>query len=739
MKTININKTISALLVAVAIGTVTSCSLDTEVEAFEGEKPASIAAMEYLNDYAALNSYVDRAKYPNVKVACALAASDYNAKNIYYRLGNANFDEFTAGNAMKYSSIVSDNGTMDFSVVNEFVDNAIEAGKSVYGHTLAWHSQQNNKYLGSLIAGKQIEIDPNEQGEVEDANADFTKMSSYPYYVMGYEPTFDQGWLHSENPGGWYQYFVLSDFPTTPGTEYKVTALMRASEAGSFNVQMGNWGATNEASISIGTDWEEKSVSFTTITTDQSFVVFQPGTFEGAIDIKWVKVTHGEAPVAEYYVNQVTNGEMNADASMASFIVREPGQGDREGEVLVGQGPDGKNCTKVTSAANPTNSWDTQFFIHTPSKQWAAGEEYYISFWYKASEDAAAETQCHGAPGSYMHWQMLSPNPSFTTEWQHYERKGTIPAEGNGMQSIAFNLSVNPASVTYYIADVQWSTIESGSTIPLTDEEKKDTLTWAMNRWIRACMENTAGKVLAWDAVNEAIAGGGDDGEGFYPLQSANNPDDNGVNGDVFYWQDFLGPIDYVRTVINRARQYNQEFGGDPSQLKLFINDYNLESDWDNNKKLRSLIHWIERWEADGKTRIDGIGTQMHISCYENEQTQASKKQHITKMFELMAATGKLIKISELDMGYVDAQGNTVLTANMTEQQHLAMKDLYRFVISEYLRIIPAAQQYAITQWCTTDSPTGSGWRAGQPTGLWTEDYSRKHTYAGFADGLKGE
>ena len=54
----------------------------------------------------------------------------------------------------------------------------------------------------------------------------------------------------------------------------------------------------------------------------------------------------------------------------------------------------------------------------------------------------------------------------------------------------------------------------------------------------------------------------------------------------------------------------------DSQDTKLFINDYNLESDWDNNMKLKSLIEWIKRWEADGVTKIDGIGTQMHISCY---------------------------------------------------------------------------------------------------------------------------
>ena len=155
--------------------------------------------------------------------------------------------------------------------------------------------------------------------------------------------------------------------------------------------------------------------------------------------------------------------------------------------------------------------------------------------------------------------------------------------------------------------------------------------------------------------------------------------------------------------------------------------------------ELKSLIKWIERWEADGQTKIDGIGTQMHISCYANAQTQESKKKAIENMFKLMAATGKLVRVSELDMGYVDASGNKVLTVDMTEAQHKEMAELYKFVVQKYLEIIPTAQQWGICQWCATDAPANSGWRGGEPVGLWDKDYYRKHTYAGFADGLAGK
>ena len=168
-----------------------------------------------------------------------------------------------------------------------------------------------------------------------------------------------------------------------------------------------------------------------------------------------------------------------------------------------------------------------------------------------------------------------------------------------------------------------------------------------MDHWIEGIMEATDGFVTAWDVVNEALSGADGDNDGIFDLQSyANNniSDPSNVSSGTFYWQVYMGDLEYVRTAVASARKH---FKGNKDDLKLFINDYNLESDWDDNGKLKSLIKWIEKWEADGVTKIDGIGTQMHISCYENANLQKSAEEHVVKMFELMAKTGKLVRVSE--------------------------------------------------------------------------------------------
>ena len=730
------------LFLAAAATALASCAMD-ELKDYEVEKPQSIAQYEYLNDYDVLKNYVDRTASPDFKLGAALAASDFLAHGQVYALAASNFDEMTAGNDMKYASIVGNDGTMSFDNVRNFVNGAAEAGMTVYGHTLAWHAQQNNKYLNSLIADKEVEIEEGATETVVDAEFDYTKMSAWTYWGQGPDGSTKgivdgvfQSYLPEAIPNFWeFQYHVADGIPWVAGRSYKITMMIRASSAAKFTVAAGTWDGQAGGEIEVGTEWQEVTATRNISVDGSGFVMFQSGNFGGTIEMQWLKVTHEEAKAISWWTDVVSNGDAEGGAS-ANFVSTHVGGTNGPADIVDGAGMDGTRAFVVTSAGGGTNTWDTQFFVYA-DRPFAEGDKIKLAFDYRADVANNAESQAHAAPGGYIHWDGGAAI-SFTTEWQHFEKtivvSSTVSPEGN-FQTFAWNLDVGAPEAPvnkYYFDNVTFAIEESGNTIPLTPEEKKDTLTWAMDNWIKGMMEVTAGKVSAWDAVNEAISGADTDGDGWYDLQ-------HGSDANNFFWQDYLGDEDYVRLVIAKARQYYAEFGGtDP--LRLFINDYNLESDWDDNKKLKSLIHWIEVWESDGETVIDGIATQMHVSCYANETTQKSKEEHVVKMLQLMAATGKLVKISELDMGYVDADGQTVPTSSMTEEQHKAMAAYYKFIVSKYFEIIPAAQQYGITQWCLTDASgeLGTGWRGGEPVGLWDMNYNRKHTYAGFAEGLKG-
>ncbi len=564
-------KKLYILLFSVGLSTIAMSQ-----EKFEQGKPND-DNYRYLDAYKPLKEYIDYEKYPNFKLGAGTTVNDYLRKSTVYKMTNQNFTETVAGNAMKMASCVDGNGNMNFTTVKNYVNTATEAGLNVYGHTLAWHSQQPKGWLTKLLADRP---DPtSEETWTEIASKDFRKNKTVGWtsdksiygFTLNYDAT-DGLIIHTTKKcdNSWdVQFLAMENIPVEVGKTYKMTMTVRGTADGKLHSKLGDWGNGEYPDIPFTTEWQDIEVEYKAL-VENSFFMLQCGDFVGDIYVKTIKF---------------------------------------EG--------------------------------------------------YK------------------------------------------------------------------------------GQTIPQTQQERHDTLVYAMDLWIKGMMEACDGKVKAWDLVNEAISGDGNDGDGNYLLQHSDgyNSGTWDVGGDAFYWQDHMGDLEYVRQACRLARKYG------PEDVKLFINDYNLESDWDNNKKVKSLVGWIKKWEADGVTHIDGIGTQMHISCFESDKILNDIKKHITQMFEVIAKSGKLCRVSEMDMGYVRGSnrwGSSVKTEQLTEAEHKRMADFYEWIIKEYLRIIPPEQQWGICQWCTTDAPSNSGWRGGEPVGIWDLNYYRKHVYAGFVRGLNG-
>ena len=160
----------------------------------------------------------------------------------------------------------------------------------------------------------------------------------------------------------------------------------------------------------------------------------------------------------------MVNGNMEGE-SMECFYVTEQGVGGPFVAIATdGIGKNGSKAVKVQSADNPTNNWDTQFFIRMPY-QIPAGTAFKISFDYKADVAGGFETQAHANPGQYIHWACCGSG-NFTTEWQTYTAEGAIPSECDGtqadggflkiFQSIAFNLALNKAATQFIFDNVKF-------------------------------------------------------------------------------------------------------------------------------------------------------------------------------------------------------------------------------------------------------------------------------------------
>jgi GH35 family endo-1,4-beta-xylanase len=245
------------------------------------------------------------------------------------------------------------------------------------------------------------------------------------------------------------------------------------------------------------------------------------------------------------------------------------------------------------------------------------------------------------------------------------------------------------------------------TTIEKTDEEKAELIGAALESWISQMVSHYKGQVHAWDVVNEPM----DDGK---PSALKSGVGKGNMASDEFYWQDYLGK-EYGVTAFKLARQY-----GNPDD-KLFINDYNLESSLAKCDGLIAYALYIESHVV----KIDGIGTQMHLSLNSN-------RDNIVQMFQKLAQTGKLIKISELDI--------QLGTTSPSIEQYAQQAELYQYVIDMYMQYIPESQRYGATVWCVSDnSQEHENWLPDDAPCLWDSKYNRKHAYKGFADGLAGK
>lgn len=718
---------------AMGLALLTSCA-DNDMPFFGGvTQPAASAQYAYLNEYDVLKNYINPNANPDFKLGLGVDAASFDAGNAQYQIAATNFNEVTPGNEMKYASIVGNDGTMNFATVTSFIEDAKAANLTVYGHTLAWHSQQNNTYLNGLIAPEIIN----------------TPGGSSNYLRIHQDEAVE--------PWNGQNVYTL-DAPLQAGTEYTMSFKCKMENPIGVNVltMPVSEGDNTIYSIQTTADWSSYTFDFTPADGNQQCIKFYFGSMVGDLCFDDIRLT-----IKGGSENLIKNGDFENATQLlwankyghkfTQEIVEVEGGGDvtmvphdvwtcdfNNGEVIGGWGDDfsaenvatggedGSGCMKC-GHSNEKQGWEVQF-AQGLNGVLTNGTTYKLSFKIKGSVAGTITANLRNAESYANRGDFQSIN--VTTDWEELNLSATC--NGDDANSFIFNIGNYVGDL--YIDDVRLYYETAGGEIEKTPEEKKEILTNAMDAWITGIMNATGGYVTAWDAVNEAISGEDGDGDGFYDLQSA----ENGDPSTNFYWQDYLGSEDYVPIVTQLATQRFEEAGGDPSQLKLFINDYNLESPWDNNRKLEGLIHWIGVWEDKG-AKIDGIGTQMHVTYKLDQAAQQDQEEHIERMFQLLANTGKLIKISELDMGITDENGNTITTDQLTYEEQLKMADFYRFIIEKYFEIIPQAQQYGITQWCATHSPAGSGWRPGEPVGLWDANYSRTPTYGGFANGLAGK
>ena len=257
---------------------------------------------------------------------------------------------------------------------------------------------------------------------------------------------------------------------------------------------------------------------------------------------------------------------------------------------------------------------------------------------------------------------------------------------------------------------------------PQTEEELSDTIMYALNTWCDGLMKINAGRIKLFDLIEEAI--------------DTKNVMDNGMfdlkhSTDKIYWQDILGSEYYAPIVSAIASDKFAEHEGDPSLLKFFISETGLE----DQQTFESLKYWVNIWDANG-AKIDGINAKLNLSYSEDAATLAANKESYEKLLGNLATTGKLIRLSNFDIKYKNAEGSNVSASDITEAQRQNLADFYAYAIKTYMSKIPNDKQAGICKGNLADTT--------DPVGLWaidskSKDWVRTATYKAFCEALSGK
>jgi endo-1,4-beta-xylanase len=667
-----------------------------------------------------ISRYEPLKNYTTFILGTGIGLDLYMTNETYRKLTNENFDEVTIGYEMKHGPMVKANGDIDFSKVDAFIAKVKEAGLTVYGHTLVWHSNQNASYLNSLIAPTII---PGSSGtNVLDLtnlkNGTFTGWSRN----QGAGLTVVNGaGLTSTTPAvklissatsanAWDLQLTIPDTPIVSAHKYEISFYIKSDAAGKGRISFSglannypykdwfNTGASATDSFATTSQWKQVKFTingFTGSTFKMSFDLGYLPNLTYYIDVNTISVVDLDAvPVIP---NLISNGSFNTDLTGWS---KYNGDTNALNLAAAANAYEGNGAMKILNSTSNTGSqWKTQ--IHSDFKSKLTATTAYTISYYIRSE-AVGSVRCSTTGNA-----QYQGDQATSTAWKFVEWKITGTGAEDGL-----NFDLGAVAGTYYIDNVLVTpTVAAGggggtssTTIEKTDAEKATIIGNAMNNWITKMVTHYKPSVFAWDVVNEPMK---EDGT----LRTGNEGE---TATDHFSWVKYLGK-DYAVTAFKLARLNGN------TKDKLFINDYNLESRLD---KCTGIINYVKYIETQGAT-VDGIGTQMHISLDTN-------KDKIVQMFQLLAASGKLIKVSELDV--------RLGTNAPTVEQQAAQAAMYQFVIDSYKKYIPTAQQYGITIWGISDNKNEHEyWLPDESPNLWDANYARKHAYKGTADGLAGK
>lgn len=302
--------------------------------------------------------------------------------------------------------------------------------------------------------------------------------------------TADAEGLHLNNPEVRpnfydYQLWIFNNAALEVEQNYTIKFVAKVSEGtATVRYRIGDWGGGIAGDLVVNsTEYQEYTINGNATVANCGLLI-QFGDYVGTVSFKSVTITHeGKEERPIQWSNILKNGDAEGEfGEVACFQTKEFGQNIGEdgqpsihaGEIIEENGNKifvchSKAVDPVIVFEEDTELWGTQYKAGDPkpdnawqNQVWFVlpraakdGEQFKLSFKYKASKACKVSTQDHKEPGTYLGGGSYG-EINFTTEWQEYSKE--FSAAGT-MQSIALNLGqeIYTEDVDFFFDDIEVS------------------------------------------------------------------------------------------------------------------------------------------------------------------------------------------------------------------------------------------------------------------------------------------
>ena len=727
------------------------------------EKPAEVENSEYLASFDVLKSYIG--ENSSFALAANLPAEEFMSQELAYSTLISNFNAVDINGSFAPADMVDDNGSeYDFGDMQTIAFLAGEAGVSLYGTTLCSNQNQRKAYYESLIA-------PVVTGEPETGITtlfDFNNVALGTTYNMtnGSEakivedPAGESGRVLSvgteANPAAnsWAELYVrlpegrtLGDYVTLTfdvihinGKGIYGSGLRLLINGEEMSLSDGKGGNMSGSSVGANNKWARGVTIKLNDAAGPGCAL--PDNLKGLTS--FTLCIGARSSEAVYCLDNIS---MNYEAMKSyshtidfeddeigkTYPTINPSDGtQRDQTVSVTTDPDGKNGKSLyVKVENQTKIFPkitvnlgggitlgdckaVSMDMRLNAGQYGDGMGIFING-TKANIGKGTSAFYYGCTNGSNEWKNVSislvKEGTYTDAGQEIPTGvAEIPAEVADLSAFDFAIGSSSGEWDAYIDNIRFTWNEKQEVIEKTDEEKKEIFTEEMKKWIGGMVYagvNETNSVKVWNIIGEPL--------------------DETQDENTFNWSEYLGAEDYARTAIQTARDTVKDAG---VELQLFVSQ--TVSQLDNMAQMADrLIELVDKWEADNASRIDGYNILLHAICSKNADTQKANRQAVTALLERLAATGKIVRISDLSMMMQDVKGNFIEAGKLKTAEREEAADYMAFIMQEYRRIIPEAQQFGIALASMAES---AGENLICP---WTSDYNRNGMYEGIVNGLK--